>query len=409
MNLLIDATSIQSKRYAGIGQYTENLLAEMIFNPTKETSYILYDNVSYNEGVFEQIKSKGQLNIYKINNFFRSNPFMQGQVLNRIASQYLRRTDKPIYFSPYFLSGFPTNKIPTVITMHDLALIEHSYYSNRGGVFNVIRKAEYKTWLPRTNKAVKIITDAQFTKDRYLHYFPDYPSENIIPIPLGIDMDEKESLDFEKNLPRDWYKKKYLLYMGGGIQKNKNSQGVVKAYKAFLEKLMAEDHSKSRDSVKENSPYLVIAGKIFLDQNTPQSKDLHLLISDLGLKDKVIFTGFYQDSEKYSYLKNCFAFIHLSLYEGFGIAVAEAMRAGIPVIADNHSTYPEVMDDTGILVDGTNEAECGEAIYKIYSDPEQGRRIGDRAKKRSLIFNWEFTAKKTYEVLELAHKESYGD
>ena len=147
-------------------------------------------------------------------------------------------------------------------------------------------------------------------------------------------------------------------------------------------------------------PYLVIAGKGFTKDENPSVIKFKDKIKCLGLKDNVIFLGFYEDTHIKPLLKNSISSIHLSLYEGFGIALVEAMRYETPIIAHNGSCNPEVLKDAGILVDGLNPKEVGGAMYRVYKEDRYREEIIKKGKERAKDFSWDMTVEKTVSVFE---------
>ena len=95
---------------------------------------------------------------------------------------------------------------------------------------------------------------------------------------------------------------------------------------------------------------------------------------------------------------NATAFICTSLYEGFGIPLVEAMACGCPVIASNTSSIPEVVGDAGLYFDPSSEEELLDALDKIVDDVGLHRKLVGRGLARNKMFNWEKTAKETYNI-----------
>jgi glycosyltransferase involved in cell wall biosynthesis len=79
-------------------------------------------------------------------------------------------------------------------------------------------------------------------------------------------------------------------------------------------------------------------------------------------------------------------FVLPSLYEGFGIAILEAMAAGKPVVATTVGGIPEfvVQGETGLLVEPGNAEALVEAIGCLLSDRERARQMGIRGRERVL-------------------------
>jgi glycosyltransferase involved in cell wall biosynthesis len=94
------------------------------------------------------------------------------------------------------------------------------------------------------------------------------------------------------------------------------------------------------------------------------------------------------------------AFVYPSLYEGFGLPVAQAMAAGAPVITSNLSSLPEVGGDAALLVDPRSAAELGSAMGKLLLSPGMRREMSDRGRRRAQEYRWELCARKSWRFFE---------
>ena len=88
------------------------------------------------------------------------------------------------------------------------------------------------------------------------------------------------------------------------------------------------------------------------------------------------------------------------------MAAVEAMRYGTSIIAHRGSCYPEIIGDAGILVDGLNEKDVGNAMYKMYSDNEFRSELIKKGKERAKMYSWDKTVSKTIDVLFNSYKIS---
>jgi glycosyltransferase involved in cell wall biosynthesis len=117
-------------------------------------------------------------------------------------------------------------------------------------------------------------------------------------------------------------------------------------------------------------PSLQLDIEIWLAGDGPERAKLEKLVDDLSLGEKVTFFGDYDVPEKL--MSSVTLFVSTSNYEGFGLAVAEAMAAGIPVIATDSGGVSEVMGETGCLIPVGDVSSLGGKIvsYLACSDSE---------------------------------------
>lgn len=399
MRIIIDARTTQDEiKFNGVGRYSRFIIQYLVkLFPTQEYVLIMYDSPSTLDDFLKlnyenvRIVRIGKFNdqgifrliLHNLDLFFH---ISLNKALRKIG------TKEAVFFSPYFWRGLPILDIKTYVTIHDFALPKYDIYSTISPIHNKLRKIHYWYELYRLQYCERILSDSTNTTNDIVTYLPKVKREKIDTILLGIEEDRKE-VEFEKYLPSDWRNKGYILYLGGGLTKNKNSEGVVNAFEDFITELKLK-------GVRE-FPYLVIAGKNFTSEVSRNAKQFRELVEKSSIKDLIHFTGFYEDEVRWKLLDNARIFIHLSLYEGFGFSIAEAMRAKVPVIAHNGSSYPEVAGNGAMLVNGESVVEVSKALYKVFTDPNFAKELGERGYVRSLDLKWEKCAKETYKSLTM--------
>lgn len=94
------------------------------------------------------------------------------------------------------------------------------------------------------------------------------------------------------------------------------------------------------------------------------------------------------------------AFMYVSLYEGFGLPVAQAMAAGVPPITSNVSSLPEVAGEAGLLVDPRSTAEIRDALEKLLLSPSLRAQLAARSLAEARRFTWDICAKKSWAFFE---------
>jgi glycosyltransferase involved in cell wall biosynthesis len=90
-------------------------------------------------------------------------------------------------------------------------------------------------------------------------------------------------------------------------------------------------------------------------------------------------------------------FAYVSLYEGFGLPVGQAMAAGVPVLTSNVSSLPEVVGDAGLLADPRSREEIRTALERLLLSPSLRSELSERGRTRARQFSWAECARKSWE------------
>ncbi|MDQ1275375.1 MAG: hypothetical protein QG610_948, partial [Euryarchaeota archaeon] len=121
-------------------------------------------------------------------------------------------------------------------------------------------------------------------------------------------------------------------------------------------------------------------------------------IESLNLQKDIIFAGYVSENELAEIYNAVDLFVFPSLYEGFGIPPLEAMACGTPVITSNTSSLPEVVGDAAIQADPYNTEKFVEEMYEVLTNEDLKKEMIRKGLKRSKVFSWDNSAKKTLKV-----------
>lgn len=138
---------------------------------------------------------------------------------------------------------------------------------------------------------------------------------------------------------------------------------------------------------------LILIGKGELEDQ------IRMRVNELGLSECVRFEG--EKNDVFSYLNRADVFVFPSQWEGFGLALAEAMATGLPCVATDVGGIPDMIDDgvNGILVD-VNVESIAKGMLRM-SDEVLRERLGREARKKTLRqFSAEAMAKKYLELYQ---------
>ncbi len=135
-------------------------------------------------------------------------------------------------------------------------------------------------------------------------------------------------------------------------------------------------------------------------QDWSGSEAVYGKINESPERDRIKLPGFLSREDLLCCYGAAEQFVFPSLYEGFGIPLLEAMAAGVPVLAADRSSLPEVGGEAALYFDPDNPKELAECMARVASDELLRRRMVTRGAKRADEFSWSKTAQQTMQILE---------
>jgi glycosyltransferase involved in cell wall biosynthesis len=109
----------------------------------------------------------------------------------------------------------------------------------------------------------------------------------------------------------------------------------------------------------------------------------------------VRYLGYVPEDELPGLVAGASAFVYPSLYEGFGIPVAQAMAAGVPVITSNVSCLPEVAGEGGMFVDPRSSEELVKALKTMLTSPTLREQYGRSGRRLAERYRWQTCARQS--------------
>jgi len=174
-----------------------------------------------------------------------------------------------------------------------------------------------------------------------------------------------QSIGQAPNVPRDGY----LLFVGT-LEPRKNIGKLLDAYEVLL-------------SRRPSSPTLLIAGRA-----TVEAREWISRIEAPPLAGRVQYAGYVPDEQRERLYSGARLLVLPSLDEGFGLPVLEAMSAGVPVVASNRGSLPEVVGSAGVLVNPDDVAALSTALERFAFDDEAAAEAGAAGLARARTFTW---------------------
>jgi glycosyltransferase involved in cell wall biosynthesis len=99
-------------------------------------------------------------------------------------------------------------------------------------------------------------------------------------------------------------------------------------------------------------------------------------------------------------MRDAACFLFLSRYETFGIAGAEAMAVGTPLIASNLTAVPEVVGDGGVVVDPTQTGRIADLVIELVRSSGLREQFRQRGMRRAQQYTWDACVERLYQALK---------
>jgi glycosyltransferase involved in cell wall biosynthesis len=253
----------------------------------------------------------------------------------------------------------PARRAAEVVTIHDL------FFLTEGEQAHAEIRRDYAALAPmHARRADAIVTPSFHTRQRVIAQF-DIPPERVYACRFGAPT--WTALGHAANVPRDGY----LLFVGTLVPR-KNVGVLLDAYAGLLQRV-------------PSAPRLVMAGVA-----APGSDSWLARIAHEPLRGRVEHRGYVADRERL--YAGARALVMPSLDEGFGVPALEAMSAGVPVIASNRGSLPEVIGSAGTLLDATDADAFADAMERVIRDDDWAQAQGRAGLERAATFTWGATA-----------------
>jgi glycosyltransferase involved in cell wall biosynthesis len=272
-----------------------------------------------------------------------------------------------------FSSGAPMKTpAPVVMTVHDIIPLVFD-----DGVAPGVVKAFRRQLVAGLRSARRITAVSEHTRKDLCEMFGVAP-ERITIVPPGIDVVELVP-EGEPKRPSGFVKPYALIF--GGNARRKNTLASIRAF------IRALDQGLDLD--------LVVVGLGRGGIRTTVEADIAR--SRHGQRIHVL--DFIPQHDLDAIFRGAEFLIYLSLYEGFGLPVLEAMNFGVPVLGSDRTSIPEVVAGTALLVNPEDEQATVDAIARMATDAPLRARLRQLGKERSRQFTWENTARGYSRVL----------
>ena len=237
-------------------------------------------------------------------------------------------------------------------------------------------------------QANKIIAVSDFTKRELLDYYK-VPEGKIRVIHNGVDTRKFQPAKDKRKVKQE-------------LGFNADDLAIVSVGRLYARKgLFTLIESMPAVVKRFKNAKFIISGK-------GQSDEMHKLIAyaeKLGVKDNIVFTGYYPDKKLPKLYQAADVFAFSTFYEHHPFAVLEAMSTGLPVVTTWVGGIPETIQNgkDGLLVDPFNPKQFSDKILYLLEHPAEAEEMGGLARKTMLEqFDWRIVVKDAIKVYDEA-------
>jgi glycosyltransferase involved in cell wall biosynthesis len=368
MKILIDVRCLSKGKTSGIEEYTRLLVGHILKHDT-ENRYQLFYNGFKKAPLPADWLTKANVSV------------MDWRIPNKLLDFSLKFFGLPkidsfagpdVIFSPHFNLIRAGRDTKRVITFHDLSFAHFPE-------FYPLRKRFWhwqQDYARQAEKADAIIAVSDFTGHDLVETLKIDPKK-VRVIYAGIDpylgIMKKEELDeFRRKKTIDF---PFLLYVGT-IEPRKNIRAIVKAFNEL-----------KKDDRRKNLKLLVVGEKGWLFGDTLEEAAASPFSED------IVFWGKATAEELRALYNLASVFVYPSFFEGFGFPPLEAQTCGVPVVASNRSSLPEILGCSALLVDPWRPYEIKAAVEAFLDDAALRDEFVSRGFTNIKRFSWDTMVK----------------
>lgn len=262
--------------------------------------------------------------------------------------------------------------IPIVNTVHDLC------FKICPQTFSLKSKFAFKFFFKRSIRlSDAVICPSNYTKEQLIKYYQVNPKKIFVIYEASDPVFHflKNKVRVKKHLAKKFNLTGEYFLVVGNIEKRKLSQEIAETFQRF-------------------------------SQNFPNVNLVFVGPNKLNLKEKnnIRILGYVNDNELNYLYNGAIALIYLSLCEGFGLPLVEAMATKTPIICSKIPVFEEVCDKSALFV--KDKDDLLQTMIKIYQDKQLQKKYAQLSFKRSKFFSWEKAAKQTFKIYKMVLKEN---
>lgn len=290
-----------------------------------------------------------------------------------------------LWFCPFTRPYFLDRDIPLVSVIYDL---QYHYYPQFFS--EAERRGRDQTFQLAARRAARLACISEYVRGTVLEY-SNLPPEQVrtIPICLPQRLAAPPESEVAATLARFGLARQGYLVYPANFWPHKNHAMLLTAFALHsaamsnAEPGVATDPGSASGSRTGAGPDAGPGLKLVLTgADTGLALELKQAAQGMGLGDRVLFTGYVSDADLAALTVGSLALIFPSLFEGYGMPVAEAMALGTPVLCSSVTSLPEVGGEAVLYFDPRNPEDMARVITRMATEPGLAEELARKGRER---------------------------
>ncbi|HFA51722.1 MAG TPA: glycosyltransferase family 1 protein [Bacteroidetes bacterium] len=371
MKIAVNTRFLLKNKLEGMGLFAHEVLRRMVRQHPEHEFIFFFDRPYDASFIYEK-------NIRPVVLFPPArHPFLFVWWFEGSVARALKKYRAEVFLSPDNFLALNT-KVKTVLVTHDLA---HVHFP---GQLSFFHRKYYEIMAPRFNRrADHIVAVSEFTKADITAQY-GISQKKISVACNGCPEGFRPVAGEEKKEIREQFAEgePYFFYVGA-VHPRKNVHRLIAAFDRFK--------TATQAPVK-----LLIAGRFAW-----KAGEVKKAFDGAAHQTDIRFLGYVSDADLKKLMAGALACTYVSLFEGFGIPLLQAMHSGVPIITSDVSSMPEVAGRAGILTDPLSVEKIAEAMQQIWQDAHLRKRLVEEGKRQQKKFTWDWAAAVVWESIEM--------
>jgi len=295
----------------------------------------------------------------------------------RSADEANRKTDAGVLWSPQ-IDAYHVG-VPVVSTVHD---VNPLLPDGRPALARWQRARRFRLRVEQAfSESWRVVTDSEYSRRRISAEFRGHAGRvSVVPLYADRRLKRVDRTALGQLSSRLGVTPGYVLFVGS-LRRHKNWEGLMRAYARLPEQVRSEHNLVLAGPARHNAEWAA------------------RLAATLAIEGQTVVSGEVPEEQMSALYSGADVFVFPSFLEGFGLPPLEAMACGVPVVATNRTSVPEVLGDAPLYVDPADHEAMSEAIQTVLEDNGLKSRLTESGLRRCAQFSPARTADAMQKVL----------